>query len=193
LAVPVQEFENTLRRLRGLAVRVLNESASGEDVTDQYVDLQSRLRNLEATRDRIRTFLDQAATVNEALNVNRELSEIEDQIEQVKGRLNYLRDRAAFSTITVTLTPLLPTPTPTPTPTPEAWRPGETVQQAGSVLVTILKGLTELAIWAIIVLGPFAVVGAVGLWLLARWVRRLRRRAESRATPNEKMDQEETQ
>ncbi len=63
LGVPVEEFENILRRLRGLALRVINEIASGEDVTDQYVDLQSRLTNLQATRDRIREFLDKAETV----------------------------------------------------------------------------------------------------------------------------------
>jgi len=49
LGVPSQEFENVLRRLRGLSIQVLNEVVSGEDVTDQYVDLQSRLTNLQAT------------------------------------------------------------------------------------------------------------------------------------------------
>ena len=200
IGVPVQEFENALRRLRGLATRVLNESASGEDVTDQYVDLQSRLRNLEATRDRIRVFLDQATTIDEALEVNRQLSEMEDQIEQVKGRLNYLRDRAAFSTITVNLNPLLPTPTlapPTPTPTPTAvpatptpdvWRPGETVGEATGVLTAILKGLTEFSIWVIIVLGPFAVAGALGLWLLARLGKWIKRRTTS-ALQEQRSDQ----
>jgi len=49
---------------------------SGQDVTDEYVDLQSRLGNLEATRDRIRTFLDQAQTVDEALRVNEQLAAV---------------------------------------------------------------------------------------------------------------------
>lgn len=192
LAVPVQAFENALRRLRGLATRVMNESASGEDVTDQYVDLQSRLRNLEATRDRVRSFLDQATSVEEALEVNRQLSDIEDEIEQVQGRINYLRDRAAFSTITVNLNPILPTPTPTltptptPTPTPEAWRPGETAQEATGVLVRIVQGLVELLIWLVIVLGPFIVVCYVllqgALWLGKRY-KRGRQRQAPRAAP----------
>ncbi|MCP4591971.1 MAG: DUF4349 domain-containing protein, partial [bacterium] len=58
LAIPVDQFEQVMRRLRGLAVRVVDESASGQDVTDEYVDLQSRLDNLTATRDRIREFLE---------------------------------------------------------------------------------------------------------------------------------------
>ena len=66
IGIPVQEFEHTLSRLRGLSVQVLDESASGEDVTNQFVDLQSQLTNLEATRERIKAFLDSAKTVNQS-------------------------------------------------------------------------------------------------------------------------------
>jgi hypothetical protein len=181
MGVPVIEFENILRRLRGLALQVTNEMASGEDVTDQYVDLQSRLTNLEATRDRIREFLDKAETVEEALQVNEQLSEVEAQIEEIQGRMNYLKDRAAYSTISVQLSPVRPTPTPTPTstptptPTPVAWRPGETLNDAGGVLVSILKGLVDALIWIIIVLGPFVVPVALLIWLVI-WLRRRARR-----------------
>ena len=68
-AVPVDRFEETLRRVRGIAIRVDQESASGQDVTDQYADLESQLRNLQATADRIRDFLTKATTVEEALKV----------------------------------------------------------------------------------------------------------------------------
>lgn len=95
LGVPVDQFELAMRRLRGLAIRVVDEHASGQDVTDEYVDLQSRLDNLKATRDRIRQFLEQAKTVEESLRVNEELAVIEEQIEQVQGRMHYLFDRAA--------------------------------------------------------------------------------------------------
>jgi hypothetical protein len=186
LGVPVVEFENILRRLRGLALKVNSEVASGEDVTDQYVDLQSRLTNLQATRDRIREFLDKAETVEEALQVNQQLSQVEAQIEEIQGRMNYLKDRAAFSTIDVQLNPQRPTPTPsptptpTPTPTPEAWRPGETVNEATGVLTSIVKGLMDLAIWAVVVLGPFLVPVALLIWLVI-WLRR--RRARSALPP----------
>ena len=190
LGVPAVEFENILRRLRGLATRVINEIASGEDVTDEFVDLQSRLTNLQATRDRIREFLDRAETVEEALAVNEELSEVEGQIEEIQGRMNYLRDRAAYSTIEVQLNPEVPTPTPsptptaTPTPTPVAWRPGETFQEAGNALTSILKGLVDVLIWVVIVLGPFLLVAAliVGLFL---WWRRRRKREKPPPPPPE--------
>jgi hypothetical protein len=71
LGIPVDQFEVTMRRVRGLALRVTDENASGEDVTDQFVDLQSRLTNLEATQARIQSFLEDAKTVDEALRINR--------------------------------------------------------------------------------------------------------------------------
>lgn len=100
IGVPVDNFEAMLRRLKELAVTVTNETASGQDVTDQFVDLGSRLRNLEVTAARLREFMAQAENVQEALQVSAQLSEVEAEIEQIKGRRNALKERAAFSTIT---------------------------------------------------------------------------------------------
>jgi hypothetical protein len=173
LGVPVDQFELAMRRLRNMAVRVMDESASGQDVTDEYVDLQSRLGNLKATRDRIREFLDQAQTVEESLQVNEQLSAIEGQIEQVQGRMNYLFDRSTYSTITIQIDPDLPQPTPTPTPTPTPpWSPAETVQQAGNTIGAILRALTELAIWFAIVVVPLLAPLALIAWIVSRWARR---------------------
>ena len=178
MGVPVDEFERSLRRLRELAVRVLDENASGEDVSDEYVDLESRLKNLEATRDRIRQFLEQAKTVEEALKVNEQLSKVEEEIETVQGRMNYLSDRAAFSTITVNLEPELPeltpspTPTTTPTPTPAPWRPSETFQDAGGSFVSIWKAWADVGIYFIVVgipcLVPLVLIGWGVSWLMKR-------------------------
>jgi hypothetical protein len=158
MRMPAERYEEALRRLRRIG-EVQKESSSGEDVTDQYVDLQSQERNLEATAERLRSFLDKATTVEEALQVNAKLKEIEAEIEQVKGRLSYLSDRAAYSTISVYLHPQRPTPTPTYTPTPTptptvmVWNPGRTAAQAGGVLAGIVKGLVEAGIWLGIVAG----------------------------------------
>lgn len=169
LGVPADQFEQVLRRLRGLALKVLNEQASGEDVTDQYVDLESRLRNLEATQSRIRAFLEQAVTVEEALEVNRQLSEIEGQIEEVKGKMSYLKERAAYSTITVYLEPERPTPTPTPTATLPAWKPVETFNEASNALSVILRFLGDLIIWLAVILLPFIIPLVFVIWLVVRW------------------------
>ena len=118
IGVPADQFETAMRRFRAIALRVLDENASGQDVSDEYVDLQSQLVNLEATRDRIRKFLDDAQSVEESLSVNNELSKIEADIEKIKGRMNYLSNRSAFSTITVTFEPDIPPQPPPPTPPP---------------------------------------------------------------------------
>ena len=79
------QAERALNRLRDISIEVLDETASGEDVTDQYVDLQSQLVNLEATRERIKSFLEDAQNVDEALRINQQLSEIERQIEKAES------------------------------------------------------------------------------------------------------------
>jgi hypothetical protein len=179
LGVPVDQFELAMRRLRSLALRVEDETASGQDVTDEYVDLQSRLGNLKATRDRIREFLDQARTVEESLKVNEQLSAIEEQIEQVQGRMNHLFDRAAYSTITVQIDPELPQPTPSPTPAPTPtptpippWTPTQTIEQASYTLGSILRALTEIAIWFIIVVAPLLAPPALIVWAVQRRIKR---------------------
>ncbi|MDP1544449.1 MAG: DUF4349 domain-containing protein, partial [Anaerolineales bacterium] len=172
IGVPVQQFERALNRLRGIAVKVLDESAAGEDVTDQYVDLQSQLTNLEATRERIKSFLDDAKTVDEAMRINAELSEIERQIEEIKGRMNYLQDRSSYSTITITLEPELPEILPTPTPEPKPWSPGETFEDATKTVTRAYQGIVELLIWFFIVLVPVLVPPIFLVWLLWKLITR---------------------
>lgn len=172
IGVPVSQFEVSLRRIRDLSLRVMDENASGEDVTDQYVDLESRLRNLEATRERIQSFLEDAKSVDEALRINQELAAIEAQIEEVKGRMNYLSDRSAFSTITVTISPDLPKIEPTPTPTPAPWNPGRTLNQATDTLVNAYQGLVEFAIWLFVVVVPILAPPVLLVWLLVKLFRR---------------------
>ncbi len=170
IGVPVNEFERALSRLRNLAIRVLDETASGEDVTDQFVDLQSQLTNLEATRERIKTFLEQAKTVDEALRINQELAQIERQIEEIKGRINYLSDRSAYSTITVSFEPdfpeltATPTSTPTATPTPIPWKPGDTFQDAKRTVVYAYQGLADFLIWFFVVLVPILAPPILIVW-----------------------------
>lgn len=172
LGVPVDQFEVAMRRVRGLAIRVLDENASGEDVTDQFVDLQSRLSNLEATQARIQSFLEDAKTVDEALRINQELAQIEAQIEEVKGRMNYLSDRSAFSTITVTISPELPEIEPAPIPEPQPWTPGETLKDATETLVKAYQGIVEFGIWLVVAVLPILAPPVLVVWFLVRLLRR---------------------
>src|SRR5687767_435476 len=178
LGVPVAEFERVLTRLRGLALRVMDETASGDDVTDQYVDLQSQLVNLKATRERIKSFLDDAKTVDEALRINQELANIEMQIEQIKGQMNYLSDRSDYSTITINIDPEFPvlTPTPTATPRPTAtpipWKPGDTFHEAKNTVTVAYQGMANFLIWLVVVILPIVLPPALILWGLWKFFNR---------------------
>ena len=183
MGIPSDQFEVAQRRLRGLALEVQNDTASGQDVSQEYVDLQSRLTNLEATAARIREFLDKATKVADALEVNQQLSDVEGQIEQVKGRMQFLKDRSAFSTIALTLNPQVPTPTPYPTPTPVAWQPGKTVEAAGDTLGNLLRGLVDAVLWLGIVLVPLAIPVLAVIAIVVYFRRRGKQAAASKAQP----------
>ena len=178
IGVPVDQFENTMRRLRALALRVLDENASGQDVTSEFVDLQSQLDNLEATRDRIRSFLEDAKTVEESLQINKELTDIEGQIDQVKGRMNYLTGRSSYSTITINLEPklpeLTPTPTPTPrlTPTPTVWNPARAFDAASTRVTIAYQNIVEGLIWFFILLVPILAPPAFIVWAIWKFFTR---------------------
>lgn len=173
LVVKVDQFEATLERIRKLALAVTSESSSGVDVSQQVVDAESEIANLEATRARIRGFLDQAKTVEEALQVNAQLTQIEGDLAIKRGRLKDLGQRSSFSTIQVSLTEpqpqISPTPWPSATPAPTAtpgppWNPGEQAGQAIRALRVLLQGLGTLAIWLTILGLPLLGL----LWLLRR-------------------------
>lgn len=191
LALPSAEFERAMRRLRNIGIQVLSETASGQDVSAEYVDLESRLTNLEATAARIRGFLEDADTIEESLTISAQLAEVEAEINEVRGQMNFYQGRAAFSTITVAITPEFPTPTPsatptqtaTPTPTPTftptptltptpAWNPGETFGDAAQVSAGIGRTIADILIWIVVVIGPFAVVLGVFVWGIWRVTRR---------------------
>ncbi|HSD84166.1 MAG TPA: DUF4349 domain-containing protein, partial [Anaerolineae bacterium] len=161
LRVPAPQFQFVMDRLKGLAVEVIRESAVGEDVTEEYVDLEGRLKGVQATAARTEALLEKAEKVDEALKVNTELGRLQEQIEQVTGRMEYLENRAAYSTINVTLSPVV-----TPTPVP-GWLPGATVERAVGFWGTAARFLVDVLIWIVVVGLPLGLV----VWLITRGVR----------------------
>jgi hypothetical protein len=98
--VPSGKFEGVLADVLKLG-DVLHRDVSVRDVTDEFYDLQVRLKNLEAMRDRFEELLKRAQKVEEALAVERELERVAGEIERLKGRLKLLKELIAFSTITI--------------------------------------------------------------------------------------------
>lgn len=96
-------FTSALQSLRAMAVEVERESTSGQDVTEEYVDLSARLNNLEASESQLLNLMEQAGTVEEILQVQRELTNTREEIEQIKGRMQYLEQSSSTSLIQIQL------------------------------------------------------------------------------------------
>ena len=169
MAVPVAKFEMVLSALRDLG-DVYNESASGQDVTEEFFDLNARLENLQATQERLRTFLSETTDVKDTLEVDRELRQVEGEINVLQGRVKYLADRAAFSTINIEFSPV------PPAPVASVWQPGSTAQTAFVDLIEGVQSFTDAVIYMAIAWGPWVALfaGIVYIarrlgWGLPRW------------------------
>lgn len=103
IRVPAKQFFPVLERLKALG-QTISKDVSAQDVTDEYTDLQLRLRNAEALRDRLVAILEKAANVKDTLEVERELNRVREEIERIKGRIAQLDKLIAYSTIEVVFT-----------------------------------------------------------------------------------------
>jgi hypothetical protein len=104
MRVPVQRFEDAVHQARTIAgTKVLGLQTSGEDVTGKYVDLQARIRALQATRSTYLTILSKATTIGETLSVQQRITDVQTEIEQLQGQLRVLGNASAMSTLTVTV------------------------------------------------------------------------------------------
>jgi len=146
IRVPDETFDQAFAELRGLAVRVTSESTSSQDITEEYVDLQSRLKNAEATESQYLALLEKATTVEDSLKVYAALTQIRYEIEQIKGRMQYLERTSAMSLISVNLKPVA-TAKPLVSPT---WSAREAFKSAVRGLTAFGQGLGTAAIGAAI-------------------------------------------
>ncbi|HEY3822027.1 MAG TPA: DUF4349 domain-containing protein [Polyangiaceae bacterium] len=104
IRVPRDRFDDAIARIEKLG-DVTHRDIKAQDVTDEFVDLQARLKNAYAVRDRLNELMSKAA-VKEALEIEKELGRVTEEIERMEGKLKLLRDQMAFSTVTVTFAPV---------------------------------------------------------------------------------------
>ncbi len=103
IRVPASDFSSVMKTLGEMAVKITSQSISSKDVTEEYVDLSSKLQNLQATHQQLLKILEKAEKVEDVLNIQREVTRIAGEIEQVKGRMQYLERTTATSLINVNL------------------------------------------------------------------------------------------
>ncbi len=186
IRVPAESYLDTLEKLRALAVRVEAENSGTEDVSEEFTDLQARKANLEVTEKALQQLLEERQRVgstSDILEVYRELTSVRGQIEEIEGRLRYLANKAALSTITIELIPdVLSQPV-----SVAGWEPQGVAKEALQTLVVALQGLANLTIWLAIFVLPlliiFLIPVALIIWLIRAWWKRYKVRKGSLSTP----------
>jgi hypothetical protein len=175
IRVPSERFDEVMDAIAGLAAEgtVPTMNQSGQDVTEEYVDLSSRLQSLEAARDRLQEIMANAQTTEELLQAEAQLTQREAEIESIKGRMQYLSQSAALSSISIELSPYILSQ-----PVDTRWQPAETVRQALEDLVDSLRDVADFLIYTVIACGPWIIIlGLVGFFafrFIRPWFRKRR-------------------
>jgi len=184
LRIPAESLDVALERIRGLATEVRSENISGQDVTEEYVDRKSSLRHLERTEARLLEFLDEAEDTEAALQVYAQLREVQAEIEQVKGRIQFLEQSAAMATVRLDIIPdELAQPIQV-----GGWRPEGTLRNAFESLVRVLQFLVDALIVIVVLIIPVLIaiaIPVVGLIMLVRALVRRRRARKANKVRNE--------
>jgi len=179
IRVPAESFDAAMDQLKALAVEVQRENVSSQDVTEEYTDLSARLRNLEATETELLALLtdvrERMRNAEDVLAVHRELTAIRGEIEQTKGRMQYLERLTALATINLELIPEEEVEI-----VAAGWQPGRTLQEALRALVNAGQFLVEAAIWVVIFILPVLAILAAPVVLMVWGVRRWRRARAAR-------------
>jgi hypothetical protein len=168
LRVPSDRVEEVIGHFRGLAVKVVSEQVRARDVTDQYEDIDKKLLTLGETKKRLEEIMAQAQEIEDILAAQREIINLQNQIDNLKGRQEYLEKTARLSLITVHLStdemalPYQPS---------ETFRPLVIFKQAVRSMILVLRALAKGLIW-LGVYGAIWVPVVVGVIVF----RRLRRK-----------------
>lgn len=101
--IPSAQFQTTVEEIRKIGSRVLQEKQTGLDVTEEYIDLEARIRTKQVLEAQFLEIMKQARTVTEALEVQKQIAEVRTEIERLEGRRRFLENQSSLSTITVTL------------------------------------------------------------------------------------------
>ncbi len=167
--VPASQFDSAISQIRGTGGRIVQEKITGQDVTEEFIDLEARLKTQKALELQFLEIMKQATKVADAMDVQRQIAEVRGDIEKLEGRKRFLANRASLSTITINLR----TPTTIIVNTSSF---GRSVREAIASSVDLATGIVLGLIRFVILLIPIAVFFGLPAALLARYfVRRSKR------------------
>lgn len=165
--VPAEDFVTALEQIHDGAIDVPNDNQSGQDVTAEYTDLQSRLRNLENAEELLRQIMDEARDTEDVLNAFNQLNYITEQIEVLKGQIKYYEESAAMSAISVdiianqSVQPIKVGP----------WDITGVAKEAIEALVKALQGIAEALVWLALYVLPIVLIIGIPALLIFRGLR----------------------
>jgi len=166
--VPVAQFESAISEIKKIATQVVIEYTSGQDVTEQYTDLQAQLKNKQAEEQSFVKILDQSGKIDDILAVTREISRVRGEIERLQGRIRFLESQTDMSTITVSLSEDAEL-----APVGSGWRPGQVFKQSIQDLVkgaqNFVDGLIKLVILGLPSIILFVIIFFM-IWKVAKKV-----------------------
>ena len=172
-------MNEALEKIKEGSVEVTSENISGQDVTQEYTDLQSQLRNLEAAEEELREIMGSLTKAEDVLRVYQNLRQVREEIEIIKGRIQYFEQSARLSAISVELVPdIVSQPLQI-----GRWQPEGTAKEALQALIQALQFLANASIWLVILVLPVLLLLSLPFWAI-RWFI-LRRRAGEPAADSE--------
>lgn len=169
IRVPADQLDDSMQAIKNLTKNpsqdVQSENVSGQDVTSQYTDLQSRLTNLEQAEASLREIMASARKTEDVLTVFNQLTEIRSQIEVLKGQMKYYEESSTYSSISVSL---ISQATVKPV-TVGGWQPQGVARDAVQALINFGKFLANAVIWIVILGIPLGLVVFLCV-KLAAWI-----------------------
>ena len=178
--IPSNQFNSALAQIEKLASNLTQRNITGQDVTEEFIDLEARIRTQKALELQFLEIMKQANKVADALEVHRQVAEVRTEIEKLEGRKRFLENQSSLSTITVNMS----------TPRPivvSASGFGYTVREAISDSVDLASGIVLFFVRFVILMAPVVLFILLPLGLLAlyfkRRAHRMRLAAQLEATP----------
>lgn len=184
--VPAEKLESALVQIKGLVADartdIINENVSGEDVTSQVTDLESRLRNLEAAETQLLEIMENAEETEDVISVFRELTNVREEIEVIEGQIKYYRESARLSAISV----YLQAKAAVEPITIGGWQPGVEAQRAIQALVNGGQAIVNALIWLVLFAVPILAIIFLPIFLIVRAIRKRRAKKAAEKAPEEK-------
>ena len=177
IRVPAERLDEAISRIEEQSDQpVQNKTINSQDVTREYIDLQSRLRNLEAAESQLLKIMDQATKTEDVLSVHNQLTQVREQIEVTKGQIQYYEQSARLSSIS---TNILPTELVEPLSI-GGWQPVGVARNAVQALINGLQILANAGIWLVLFMLPILLVIFLPLFFIARALLRWRARRKEK-------------